>query len=81
VKGVISIISFTIHLPFVYRIATDFCKLILYTATCLSSCRSSPVRFLGSLFYTIIPFANEDILTEFLSSLYPLDLSQLSVFF
>lgn len=32
-KGVVSLISFSVHLSLVYRKATDFLKLILYSST------------------------------------------------
>jgi hypothetical protein len=50
VKGIVSLISFSAYLSFVYREATDFFELILYAATLLKvfiSCRSSLVVFLG----------------------------------
>ena len=35
VRGIIFLISFSVHLSFVYKKATDFCELILYPATLL----------------------------------------------
>ena len=52
VKGVISLISFSICLSFAYRKATDLFELILYPATLLKlfiSCKSFLVKFLGHL--------------------------------
>ena len=55
-KGVVSLISFSACLFFVYRNATDLFELILYPATSLKLVirfRSSLVEFLGSLIYTL----------------------------
>ena len=59
-KGVVSLISLSASLFFVYRRATDFFELIFYPATSLKvffSCKSSLVEFLVSLMYTIISSA------------------------
>jgi hypothetical protein len=67
VKGVVSLISFSACLSFVYRKATDLFELILYPASSLKlfiRLRRSLVEFLGSLMYTIISSANTDILTS-----------------
>jgi hypothetical protein len=48
VKDIGSLISFSVHLPFIYRRATDFCELILYLASLLKvslSYRSFLVEF------------------------------------
>ena len=48
--------------------ATDFSELVLYLAPLLKvfiSCRSSLVKFLGLLVYTILLFANSESLTSF----------------
>ena len=48
VKGVVPVISFLVHLSFVYRWATDFLDIILYAASLLevlTSYRSSLVEF------------------------------------
>jgi hypothetical protein len=50
----------------VYRKASDFCKLILYSATLLKLCmvsRSFWVEFFGSLRYRVMSSANRDVLT------------------
>jgi hypothetical protein len=68
VKGIVSLISFSAHISFVYRKVTDLFELILYPATALKlfiRFRSSLVEFLGSLIYTIISSANSDILTAY----------------
>ena len=68
VKGVISLISFSLFLSFEYKKATDLFELILNPATLLKlfiSFSSSLVGFLGSLKYTIISSANSDTLTSF----------------
>jgi hypothetical protein len=51
VKVVVSLISFSVHLSFGYRKATDLFELILYPDTLLKlfiRCRSSLVEFLES---------------------------------
>ena len=61
------LISLSVPLFFVYRMATDFLELILYPATVLKvliSCRSSLVEFLGLLVYTTISSANSESLTS-----------------
>jgi hypothetical protein len=70
----------------VYRKATDFCKLILYTATLLKLfmvSRSFRVEFFAFLRFRIMLFANWDILTvslpiciPFISSSYPIALAR-----
>jgi hypothetical protein len=60
--------SFSVCSLFVYRKASDFCKLILYPATLLylfMVSKSFGVEFFGSLMYRIISSANRDILTVF----------------
>lgn len=55
-RGFVSLISFSVHLSFVYGRATDFCELILYPATLLQvfmSSRNFPAEFLGSLRYPL----------------------------
>ena len=55
-KGVVSLISFSACLSFVYRKAIDLFELILYPATTLKlfiRFKSSLVEFLGSFIYTI----------------------------
>jgi hypothetical protein len=77
VKGVVFLISFSVHLLFVYR-RTDFYELILYPATLLKefiSCRSFLVfsgEFLVSLAYTFISSANKDSLIFFFPICIPL---------
>jgi hypothetical protein len=66
-KGMVSLISFSPCLSFVYRKAIDWFELILYPATTLKlfiRFRSSLVGFLGLLIYTIISSANSDIMTS-----------------
>lgn len=64
----VSLISFLVHLSFVYRKATDFCAFILYPATLLKvliSCRNFWVKYYGSLMYNIESCADKDTLTSF----------------
>jgi hypothetical protein len=66
-KGVVSLISFSACLTFVYRKAIGLFELILYQATSLKlfiRLRSSLVEFLWSLIYTIISSAKSNILTS-----------------
>jgi hypothetical protein len=66
-KGVVSLISFSACLSFVYRKASDLFELILYPATSLKlfiRFWSSLVEFLGSLIYTIVSSAKSNILTS-----------------
>jgi hypothetical protein len=69
VKGVVSLISFSVSLSFVYGRATKFYELILYPATLLKvyiSCRSFLVEFLGATKYTIIsPTNNDSLISSF----------------
>ena len=59
-KGFVYLISFSSHLSFVYRRATDFVfELILYSVSLLKvfiNCRSSQGDVLGLLMYTILLF-------------------------
>jgi len=67
VKGVICLISFSVCLSFEERKPTDVFEIILYPATLpkfFLRLSSSLVQHLGSLKYTIISFANSDILTS-----------------
>jgi hypothetical protein len=67
VKGVVSLISFSVCLSFEYRKAIHWMELILYPATLLKlfvSCKSSLVKYLGSHKYTIMSSASSDILTS-----------------
>lgn len=64
VKGVVSLIYFSVCLPFVHRRAT---YLISYPASLLESVYQIlefPVEFLGSLIYTVISSSNKDTLTS-----------------
>jgi hypothetical protein len=66
VKCIVSLISFSECLIFIYRKATNFFELILYLVILLKVIicyRISLVEFWGSLLYTIISFANSDTLT------------------
>lgn len=77
-KGVYSLIFFSVSFSFVYRKDTDFFKLLLYLDTLLNmfiSSRSYLVEFLGSLTYTIITSASNRTLI-FLSYFYSFDLLQ-----
>ena len=74
-KGVISLVSFSVHLSFVYRRATDFCELILYPATLLKvfiNCMNSLIELLESLMYNITSTANNDTFTSFSPICFPL---------
>lgn len=74
-KGVVSLISCSVHLSFVYRRATDVFGLVLYSDTLLKifMChRSFLVEFLGSLIYTIVSPANADTLTSSFPICFPL---------
>ena len=65
VKGVVFLISFS--LSFVFKKATGFCELILYSATFLKvfiSCRCFSVEYLESLIYAITSSTNKDTLTS-----------------
>ena len=76
-KGIVYLISFSIHLLFIYRKDTDFCELILHSASSLKvsiSCRSFLVGILGLFVDTIITSANKNTLMSSRSNLYPLDL-------
>jgi hypothetical protein len=64
-NAVVSLISFSACLSFVYTKATDLFELILYPATSLKlfiRSSSSLVKFLGSFIYNIISSENSDIL-------------------
>lgn len=64
-KGIVSLISFSICLSFLYRRTTDFCDLILHIATLMKvffSYKSPLVEFLGSPTYTNTLSANKDTL-------------------
>ena len=66
VKGVVSLISFSACLSFVYRKDIDLFELILYPVTSLKlfiRFSSSLVEFQGSLKYASISSANSHILT------------------
>jgi hypothetical protein len=67
VKGIVSLISFSVHLSFVDRKATDVFELILYPANLLNvfiSCMTSLFEIIGLLMYTITPSANNGISTS-----------------
>jgi hypothetical protein len=67
VKGVVSLISFSARLFFVYRKVTELFELILYSAALLKlfiRCRRFLVEFLGWIMYTIVSSVNNDILTS-----------------
>lgn len=76
-KGVISLISFSAWLSFIYRRASYFLLLLLflYPAGLLkvfTSCRSSMVEFLELLMYTIISSSKSNTLTSSFSIYIPL---------
>jgi hypothetical protein len=74
VKGVVSQISFFVHLSFVHLKATDFSELILYKVELILykvtllkvfiSYDWSLVEFLASLMYIIILSVNKDTVTS-----------------
>lgn len=73
-KGVVALIPFSVYLSLViYRQATDFYELVLYSGTLLSvyQLKEFPVEFLGHL-YNILSPANKGILTSSLTISFPL---------
>ena len=67
VNGIESLISFSYYSLFVYRNASAFCLLTLYTANFLSSLFSSNnflILFLGFSMYSIMSSANSESLTS-----------------
>jgi hypothetical protein len=74
-KDVVSLISSLACLLFAYSRASNFVKLILYLITLLKvsiSYKSSLIVFWRLLMYTIISFANRDILTSSFAICIPL---------
>jgi hypothetical protein len=70
-KAIVSLISFSVCLSFVYQGATDFHELILYPAAFLKGLinfRLFMVDVLGSLMHTIISSANKHTFTSFFLS-------------
>jgi hypothetical protein len=66
-KGVVFLVSFSVHFSFAYWRATDFCELILCPTPLLKvsiSCRSSQVEIFRSPMYTIGSSANKDAFTS-----------------
>jgi hypothetical protein len=69
VNGIVLLYSFSVCLLLVYRMATDFCKLILDPATLLKLFMVSEsfwVEFFGALRWKIVSSANKDSLTTYL---------------
>jgi hypothetical protein len=67
-KGFVSLVSFSAHVSFEYKKATDLFELLLYPFSLLKLIirfKRSLVEFFVSLKYSIISFAKSDILTSY----------------
>jgi hypothetical protein len=67
VNGIVSLISFSVCLLLIHRKSTDFCMLILFSATLPKEfmiSNSFMVEFLGSLRYGIMSSVNMDSLAS-----------------